>query len=117
MQNIPLQQDSSVGLLAWTPLLSKLRCDAHLQDAEDEWETVPAKSRGRKHAAEGSAASSPNNCPHGKLAKAEAASSEDEAAPPRDALQAAQQQLGPAEGAPHPDAGMNHVLATATESA
>ena len=92
-------------------------CNAHVQDAEDEWETVPAKNRGRKHAAESSAASSPNNCPHGKLAKAEAASSEDEAAPPGDALEAAQQQLGPAECAPHPEAATDHTLATATESA
>ena len=88
-----------------------------MQDAEDEWETVPAKSRGRKHAAEGSAASSPNNCPHGKLAKAEAASSEDEAAPSRDAFQAAQQQLGPAEDAPRPEAGIDCTHATVTESA
>ena len=72
---------------------------------------MPAKSRGRKHAAEGSAASSPNNCPHGKLAKAEAASSEDEAVPAGDAFQAAQQQLGPAGGAPHPEAGEDHTLA------
>ena len=78
---------------------------------------MPAKSRGRKHAAEGSAASSPNNCPHGKLAKAEAASSEDEAAPPGDAFQAAQQQLGPAGGAPHPEAGIAHTLAITINSA
>ena len=71
---------------------------------------MPAKSRGRKHAAEGSAASSPNNCPHGKLAKAEAASSEDEAAPPGDAFRAAQHQLGPAEGAPQTEAGIDALL-------
>ena len=74
------------------------------QDAEDEWETVPAKSKGKKHAADGSAASSPNTLPHGKLAKGDALDSEDDAAPAA-MLASAQQHLGPGEHAPHCSAG------------
>ena len=74
------------------------------QDAEDEWETVPTKSKGKKHAADGSAASSPNNLPHGKLAKADSPDSEDDA-PPAAMGESVQQQLGSGEHAPRSDTG------------
>ena len=60
------------------------------------------KSKGRKHAADSSAASSPANPPHGKLAKAASIDSEDDS-PHAPALQPVQQQLS--EATPHSEAG------------
>ena len=81
---------------------NKLSGPWQLQDAEDKWETVPVKSKGRKHAADSSAASSPTNPPHGKLAKADSIDSDDDS-PHAPALQSVQQQLP--EVAPHSEAG------------
>lgn len=109
---------SATGVLSLLHLLSRyhafckglgLTKDGALQDAEDEWETVPVRGKGRKHAADASAASSPNNPPHGKLAKADAPDSEDDALPAA-TPQAVLQQLGAAEAPAPREAGVASLL-------
>jgi len=67
------------------------------------------KSKGKKHAADSSAASSPTNPPHGKLAKADMADSEDDACPAA-IVQSVQQHLSLEEGVSRSEAGKTLTL-------